>query len=159
MHFTCHHKVFVANWGHKQQLWIVKSEWYLVFLDIVTVLGAWVKSSVSSFTSLARSAISTARTLWSVSLSFSRTPVLGLKTPGTRGPSSGSSGARWAPTMVILCCDLRWNVSLVISGCSNSRGGYMQQRYLHRHLWKQSWKWFESIKPSPTGLCLDHVQD
>ena len=80
---------------------------YLVFLDIVTVLsGASVLGPNSSPTSFDLSAISSIRTLCRVSLSFSLIPSLGLKTPRKRGSSSGVSGSRWAPTMVIFCCDL-----------------------------------------------------
>ena len=80
---------------------------YLVFLDIVTVLsGASVLGPSSSPTSFDLSAISSIRTLCRVSLSFSLIPSLGLKTPRKRGSSSGVSGSRWAPTMVIFCCDL-----------------------------------------------------
>ena len=79
----------------------------LVFLDIVTVLsGASVLGPSSSPTSFDLSAISSIRTLCRVSLSFSLIPSLGLKTPRKRGSSSGVSGSRWAPTMVIFCCDL-----------------------------------------------------
>ena len=80
---------------------------YLVFLEIVTVLsGASVLGPNSSPTSLDLSAISSIRTLCRVSLSFSLIPSLGLKTPRKSGSSSGVSGSRWAPTMVIFCCDL-----------------------------------------------------
>ena len=79
----------------------------LVFLDIVTVLsGASVLGPNSSPPSLDLSAISSIRTLCRVSLSFSLIPSFGLKTPRKSGSSSGVSGSRWAPTMVIFCCDL-----------------------------------------------------
>lgn len=67
----------------------------LVFFDMVTVLtGASVLENSESPDSWDLSAISSIRTVCRVSLSFSRIPSLGLKTPRKRGSSSGVSGSR-----------------------------------------------------------------